>query len=95
MIDDLKINDELKGALVRQGYWTHDTIADIWQRARPSRTRPQYVCDDTGNRLTYGEVDDKSGRIAAWLIAEGHGPAMWSRCNFPPGPSSASPMWPY
>ena len=36
--------------------------------AHPDR---EYVCDDTGSRLTYGEVDDKAGRVAAWLVAEG------------------------
>ncbi len=61
MIDDLKINDELKGRWYAEGYWTPDTIADIWQRAAVAHPDREYVCDDTGSRLTYGEVDDKSG----------------------------------
>lgn len=71
MIDDLKINEAAESALVRQGYWSHDTIADIWQRAAVAHPDREYVCDDTGSRLTYGEVDDKAGRVAAWLVAEG------------------------
>ena len=71
MIDDLKINEALKKRWYDEGYWTHDTIADIWERTSAAHPDREYVCDDTGSRLTYGEVDDKSGRIAAWLIAKG------------------------
>ncbi|MEE0582281.1 MAG: AMP-binding protein, partial [Adlercreutzia sp.] len=71
MIDDLKINETLRERWYAKGYWTHDTIADIWQRAAVAHPDREYVCDDTGSRLTYGEVDDKAGRVAAWLIAEG------------------------
>ena len=83
MIDDLKINDELKGRWYAEGYWTPDTIADIWQRAAVAHPDREYVCDDTGSRLTYGEVDDKSGRIAAWLIAKGVGPGDVVTLQFP------------
>ncbi|MFR5090650.1 MAG: AMP-binding protein [Adlercreutzia equolifaciens] len=69
MIDDLKINETLRERWYAKGYWTHDTIADIWQRAAVAHPDREYVCDDTGSRLTYGEVDDKAGRVAAWLIA--------------------------
>ena len=95
MIDDLKINDELKGRWYAEGYWTPDTIADIWQRAAVAHPDREYVCDDTGSRLTYGEVDDKSGESPRGSSRRAWAPEMWSRCNFPPGPSSASPMWPY
>ena len=71
MIDDLKINEALKKRWYDKGYWTHDTIADIWERTSAAHPDREYVCDDTGSRLTYGEVDDKAGRVAAWLIAEG------------------------
>ena len=71
MIDDLKINETLRERWYAKGYWTRDTIADIWQRAAVAHPDREYVCDDTGSRLTYGEVDDKAGRVAAWLIAEG------------------------
>lgn len=71
MIDDLKINEALKKRWYDKGYWTHDTIADIWERTSAAHPDREYVCDDTGSRLTYGEVDDKAGRVAAWLVAEG------------------------
>ena len=71
MIDDLKINEALKKRWYDKGYWTHDTIADIWERTSAAHPDREYVCDDTGSRLTYGEVDDKAGRVAACLIAEG------------------------
>ena len=71
MIDDLKINETLRERWYAKGYWTHDTIADIWERTSAAHPDREYVCDDTGSRLTYGEVDDKAGRVAAWLIAEG------------------------
>lgn len=71
MIDDLKINETLRERWYAKGYWTHDTIADIWERTSAAHPDREYVCDDTGSRLTYGEVDDKAGRVAAWLVAEG------------------------
>ena len=71
MITDLKINEEKKKEYYEKGYWTHDTIADIWERTSAAHPDREYVCDDTGSRLTYGEVDDKAGRVAAWLVAEG------------------------
>ena len=71
MIDDLKINEALKKRWYDKGYWTHDTIADVWERTSAAHPDREYVCDDTGSRLTYGEVDDKAGRVAAWLVAEG------------------------
>ena len=65
MIDDLKINEALKKRWYDKGYWTHDTIADIWERTSAAHPDREYVCDDTGSRLTYGEVDDKAGRVPA------------------------------
>ena len=30
MITDLKINEEEKQRYYKKGYWTKDTIADVW-----------------------------------------------------------------
>lgn len=32
MITDLKINEEKKKEYYEKGYWTHDTIRDVWER---------------------------------------------------------------
>lgn len=83
MIDDLKINDELKGAGTPRGIG-HQTPSPTSGSAQPLRIPTgEYVCDDTGSRLTYGEVDDKSGRIAAWFIAKGVGPGDVVTLQFP------------
>ena len=38
MITDLKINEEKKKEYYEKGYWTHDTIRDVWERqARADR----------------------------------------------------------
>ena len=38
MIDDLKINETLRERWYAKGYWTHDTIRDVWERQAQSRT---------------------------------------------------------
>ena len=45
MIDDLKINEALKKRWYDKGYWTHDTIADIWERTSAAHPDREYVCE--------------------------------------------------
>ena len=67
MITDLKINPENKRRWYEEGWWTEDTLYDVWHRTATTYPDREYVCDSTGTRLTYGEIDEKSSRLAAWL----------------------------
>ena len=71
MITDLKINEEQKKKYYEKGYWTSDTIRDVWDRQARACADREYVADDQGSRYTYGEVDDAASRLAAWLVAQG------------------------
>lgn len=71
MITDLKINEERKAHYYEQGYWTEKTLGDIWKEQAAAYPDREYVADDRGTRFTYGEVDDKASRLAAWLVEQG------------------------
>lgn len=71
MITDLKINAERKRFYYEKGYWTEKSIGDVWADRIASHPERTYVTDDQGSSYTYGEVDDRAGRLAAWLIEEG------------------------
>ena len=92
MITDLKINEEKKKEYYEKGYWTRETIRDVWERQARAHAGEEYVADDQGCRMTYGEVDDAAARLGR--VARGRrasSPATWSPCSFPTGPSSPSP----
>lgn len=74
MITDLKINEEARQRYYDKGYWTNDTIADVWNRQAESFASDLYVQDDQGTSLTYEECDDIAARLASWLISVGIGP---------------------
>ena len=67
MITDLKISPAAKREYYRKGYWTSDTIADVWARQARAAHDRLYVVDDHGTALTYGQCDDMASRIAGWL----------------------------
>lgn len=67
MITDLKIDEESKRHYYEQGYWTSETINDVWSRQARACAEREYVVDDRGHRYTYADVDDAAGRLAAWL----------------------------
>ena len=46
MITDLKINEEQKKKYYERGYWTHDTIRDVWERQAAAHRDEEYVADD-------------------------------------------------
>jgi len=71
MITDLKINEEQKRKYYEAGWWTSDSIREVWHAQAARFAEREYVCDDTGSRYTYGEVDEAAGRLAAWLADEG------------------------
>ena len=52
MITDLKINEEKKKEYYEKGYWTHDTIRDVWERQARANANKEYVADDQGCRMT-------------------------------------------
>ena len=82
MITDLKINAERKQFYYEKGYWTEKTLGDVWADRVASHPERTYVSDDQGSSYTYGEIDDKAARLAAWLVEQGLR-----------GRSSASSMW--
>ena len=46
MITDLKINEEKKKEFYEKGYWTHDTIRDVWERQAQANADKEYVADE-------------------------------------------------
>ncbi len=83
MITDLKINEEQKRKYYERGYWTHDTIRDVWDRTAHKRAGREYVADDQGARYTYGEIDDAASRLARWLVDQGVGSGDVVTLQFP------------
>ena len=79
MITDLKINAERKQFYYEKGYWTEKTLGDVWADRVASHPERTYVSDDQGSSYTYGEIDDKAARLAAWLVDGKGGPGTWSR----------------
>lgn len=71
MITDLKINEEQKKKYYDAGWWTSDTIREVWHDQVARHGEREYVVDDTGSRFTYADVDAAAGRLASWLSAQG------------------------
>ena len=71
MIAKPKINEERKAYYYEQGYWTEDTILDVWNDRVLTRGAAEYVVDDQGARLTYADVDAQASRLASWLAGIG------------------------
>lgn len=71
MITDLKVNAENKKEYYEKGYWTDQTVNDIWNDRVAKFPDREYVSDDLGARYTYAEIDDKASRLAAWLREKG------------------------
>ncbi len=67
MVSGLRIDEGRKRFYYEQGYWTHETIGDVWTRQAQARAEHEYVVDDRGNRYTYSFIDDSAARLAAWL----------------------------
>lgn len=71
MITDLKVNEQNKKEYYEKGYWTEQTLLDVWNDRVSKFADQEYVSDNLGVRLTYGEIDDKASRLAAWLKSVG------------------------
>ncbi len=71
MITDLKINEDAKKRYYEAGWWTSDTIADIWAKQASLNPDKVFVTDDQSGRLTYAEIDSASDKVAAWLFEVG------------------------
>lgn len=72
MITDLKINPEAKQSYYERGYWTNQTLCDVWSQQAQRFAERTYVKDDLGRVFTYGEVDALSDKLAQWFINEAH-----------------------
>ena len=53
MITNLKIDEERKRLYYQQGYWTEETLYDVWNRQARACADREYVVDDRGNRYTW------------------------------------------
>lgn len=67
MITDVKINETQKALYYEKGYWSNQTIADVWNERCKEFADRTYVQDDFGCSLTYAQVDEKASRLARWL----------------------------
>lgn len=71
MITDLKIDEDRKRQYYEAGYWTSETLGDVWSRQAAACAEREYVVDDRGHRYTYADVDEAAARLAAWLKETG------------------------
>ena len=71
MITDLKVNEQNKKEYYEKGYWTEQPLFDVWADRVSKFPNNEYVSDNLGVRFTYAEIDDKAGRLAAWLKSVG------------------------
>ena len=71
MITDLKVNEKNKQEYYAKGYWTERTLNDIWSDRAAKFADREYVSDNLGVRLTYGEIEEKASRLASWLHEQG------------------------
>ena len=56
------------------GQWRDDAIATLFARSVATRPDKLAVRDASGTRLTYRELDERSGRVAGFLAGRGVGP---------------------
>lgn len=71
MITDLKINPAAQKRYYKKGYWTSQTLHDVWEEQVARYSERPYVKDELGCTLSYGEVDEKAARLASWLEETG------------------------
>ena len=71
MITDLKVNEKNKQEYYAKGYWSERTLNDIWSDRAAKFADREYVSDNLGVRLTYGEIEEKASRLASWLHEQG------------------------
>lgn len=70
MITDFHVDESLKRHYYERGYWQDATICDVWHRRVAAYATKEYVRDDL-RAYTYSDVDEKAGKLAAWLMDQG------------------------
>ena len=71
MTDEIKVNSHQKELYYKKGYWSSRTLLDYWNDAVERYANREYVTDDRGFRYTYRAMDEKSSRLAAYLLSSG------------------------
>lgn len=66
-----KIDPERQKYYTQQGWWGTHTLLDHWNETVQRYGDRRYVCGDNGVWLTYRQVDDYAGRLAAYLRENG------------------------
>lgn len=66
-----RIDPERQRYYTRQGWWGTRTLLDHWNETVQQYGDRRYVCGDNGVWLTYRQVDDYAGRLAAYLRENG------------------------
>ena len=72
MTFDTRLTREMIDAFTRAGYWGQETYYDLFLR-QVQKFREKVAIVDAQGRYTYGEIDDKVRRTAAFLRANGIG----------------------
>ena len=66
-----RIDPERQRYYTQQGWWGTRTLLDHWNETVQRYGDRRYVCGDNGVWLTYRQVDDYGGRLAAYLWENG------------------------
>ncbi|MBE7720288.1 MAG: cyclohexanecarboxylate-CoA ligase, partial [Lacrimispora celerecrescens] len=74
MLDEIKINPDLKLQYLKNGYWSDRTLADCFHESVRKYPDREYVVDDRGCRYTYRQMDEAASKVAAFLRSQGIGP---------------------
>lgn len=65
------IDPTLRQRYYAAGYWSEQTLLDVWNERAALHPQRCYVSDDRGHRLSYGQVDEQATQLGAWLQQQG------------------------
>lgn len=69
---EVNLDPARKAVYYRNGYWTHETLLDVWNKQVSTRgTHPYVVEGETPVSLTYGEADRQAEKLGAHLQKAG------------------------
>ena len=74
MLEEIKINPDLKLQYLKNGYWSDRTLADCFHESVRKYPDREYVVDDRGCRYTYRQMDEAASKVAAFLRSQQIGP---------------------
>ncbi|MGC6175816.1 medium-chain fatty-acid--CoA ligase [Lacrimispora sp. 38-1] len=74
MLEEIKINPDLKLQYLSNGYWSDRTLTDCFHESVKKYPDREYVVDDRGNRYTYRQMDEAASKVAAFLRSQKIGP---------------------